>query len=138
MKTLTIEHIASYLPYGLKFKHMAGVTYSVECLTLYQDHWWVNLGLSGIRPSSLKNIRPALVPLDKLTDAQYAEVGRLIANDSAYAQNWLLEENYHGLVNFEEAIKAIQHLHSLRCDIYGLIPAGLAISALDLPENPYL
>jgi hypothetical protein len=132
MKTLTIEHICGYLPHELKA--MRGMEI-VSILSIDAEVDWVNLGTAKI--AKISNIKPILVPLDKLTDAQYAEVGRMVQNDSEYAKNWLSLGGYLGALNFEEAVQVITYLHSLRCDIYGLIPAGLAISAYDLPENPY-
>lgn len=134
MKTLTIEHIASYLPYGLKMNNQrTGRIYTMNALGFYtfgteeMTYDWVDLS----------ECKPILTPLDKLTDAQYVELGRIYGHEFVYAQDWFLKKNYLALVKFKEAVQVLQYLLSLRCDIYGLIPAGLAISAYDLPENPY-
>lgn len=135
MKTLTIEHLSGYAPFGLKVLH-GDFVMTVQWLMRYGCA--ADYDCDNSRETVMyEMVKPVLVPLDKLTDAQYAEVGRMVQNDSEYAKNWLSLGGYLGALNFEEAAQVLQYLHSLRCDIYGLIPAGLAISAYDLPENPY-
>jgi hypothetical protein len=161
MKKLTIEHICGYLPYGLK---ACAIVMAKKRIydeaetehTLFYDVTLVSLEkkdafAESSDPSTIhgmwmnaNGIKPILVPLDKLTDAQYAEVGAFIIGEGyadftrCKAGRFFCKNNGHGYsIDIQDVISITSYLHSIFADVHNLIPAGLAISAYDLPENPY-
>lgn len=127
MERLKIEHLAPYLPYGLKIKTNNQIrTLSIEILTTTENK--INNVLMGL------GHKPILRPLSDLTkpyknDATYAEfVGiRHIINDEVESEHYY----YDGASRYVH----IQHLTfsdfmilvENHFDVFGLIPNGLAI-----------
>ena len=141
-KAVTLEHLAFYLPYGLRiafFKH--GVQYrydKLNSLVINFNGACVNL------INSIRDIKPILRPLSDLTkeiehngekiNVQYLiDAIRLGVQpyqyiDSAYDIELNIEtEDYSQNIDLFDGYKIVQILLKYHFDIFGLIKQNLAI-----------
>lgn len=115
-KQLTIEHLAAYLPYGLKVAPIFG-GYAIL------DVENIDRVLAYNKP-----VKPILRPLSDLTK-------EITHNGEAFVPIYRIDEmgyRIHGLTLDGIGLLAMPYwvvckLHSWHFDIYGLIDAGLAI-----------
>jgi hypothetical protein len=158
MKTLTLEHLSAYLPYGLigQLKQYPNGT----CVKLgtylsnSERKWTIDMFVES-------SVLPILCPLSSLTETIWFE-GKEI-NPSEFIKDWYNEkyateiedleyyklENefalfgvFHSTEEKETEIiampyQAYQLLLKMKIDIFGLIEKGLAVDVNTLETNPY-
>lgn len=132
---LKIEHICGFLPYGLLC--MVRVKKGLRIALLG------SLTLENCDDVIKYKATPILIPLSKLSDEQYAEVGGIIMDAERHSsfktrdgKDWL-KGSMQPVMSPSTALKAIAYLHSIKADIHGLCAAGIAIDATTLETNPY-
>lgn len=135
---LKLEHLAPYLPYGLKVKLNLKVNniFTVIEMAVFVDGWGIRKkGSGGYFTNQNWYIKPILRPLSDLTkkDLKYLENSdpiELIGKgciDVDSATRMMAKENLNN----------IQYLCKRHFDIHGLIDDGLAINVNTLSVNPY-
>jgi hypothetical protein len=134
---LEVKHLAPYLPYGLKLVFENFPLHSKECphvriLELDCGHDF-NLYLQR------GHIKPILQPLSKLSNEDLIPIGLLIRDiekqKATYKDNIFAVEDAKAwirtgmkpVLSLLQAQRIMEHLYSIHADIFGLIPAGLAI-----------
>lgn len=136
---LKIEHLAAYLPYGLKIKPNQQEPEILRSIPfLFGEH---HLECGDNMAYELRHVNPLLIPLDKLTDEQYGEVGEIITGDGQpnilCGKHFAKKDGYSYDLDLSDAIALTDYLYSIKADIHGLITAGLAIDATALETHPY-
>lgn len=129
---LTIEHLAPYLPYGLKMYipkkyRFSGVNTDAKALELtgFQDDY-IKLGrIGGFYP--IGDFKPLLLPLSGLVPqlAEYLfDIGLYESIETA--TKWLED-----IIDFKAQLSfrynMCQKIFELHGDLFGLIPANLAL-----------
>lgn len=140
---LTIEHLAAYLPYGLKIiwndsKDIYGVTYENEADYQKKMYPLSTLIFTMGRRGDLE-WKPILLPLSDLTNEQLIPI-RLFIRDiekhnATYKDNIFAIEDAKAwirggmkpVLSLLQVKGIMEHLYSIHADIHGLIPANLAI-----------
>lgn len=133
---LTIEHLAKRLPYGV----IVAGDGKTPCLLTVNNY---NTFIDNYRKL------PVLFPIECLTreitvkGETFTPIGR-IKTLSPNTPNWDWIYNGHHDEVFEMNLResiieycVIEYFHRFHIDYEQLIPAGLAVSVFDLPENPY-
>lgn len=133
---LTIHHLAKRLPYGLKSAQSAK-TFGLD-KPLIKDVELSNVGnfIDGTTTAKI-----ALFPLSALTQEITLNGNSVvpieyISTSKADSQHTMKRVSYEQSLDVLETWK-MDRLLELHFDVDYLIPAGLAISVFDLPENPY-
>ena len=143
MKTLTLEHLFAYLPYGLmgQLKGYPNGTYVTlgTYLSNTERKWTIDMFIES-------GVLPILYPLSSLTETIWYE-GKEInpidwLEDTYYTLSLhkecerLLEEGDYVWINHMSYLLII-HLCKWKIDIFGLIEKGLAVDVNTLETNPY-
>jgi hypothetical protein len=160
MKTLTLEHLSAYLPYGVMAVDEYGQARIIdyEC----QSYTKTIVGLNHVLKSQTVQVncfKPILYPLSSLTETIWFE-GKEI-NPSDFIKDWYNEINateIDGLEHYsfkndfilfgtieptEETeiinlpYQAYQLLFKMKIDVFSLIEKGLAVDVNTLETNPY-
>jgi hypothetical protein len=143
METLTIEHLAAYLPYGLM-----GISNNDTIFRLGLSY---NMRGQGIEDRDIatfinSRIKPILYPLSSLTETIWFE-GKEICPIEWLEETYytlsihkecerLLEDDGYKWINHMSHLLVI-HLLRWRVDIFDLIPKGLAVDVNTLETKPY-
>lgn len=147
MEKLTLEHIAPYLPYGVKFKY---------------DEEFVSPQFRTLEPPTIdflmNNGKPVLYPLSEL-DKEFKHISytkqlepnldKIIPNE-LFKKHWFTKIRDDGHFSTDEGdgtatgyqwrscrIDIIFLLSEWKFDFMGLIEKGLAIDVNTLETNPY-
>lgn len=124
---LKIEHLAPYLPYGLKVKWGADIADLIglirDAVVLNGEFWMSS------QKTSIENIKPILRPLSDLTK-------EIEVNGEKFFPIKQLDA-YHNfsMMHYSDIVKdptrypytIVQRLLELHFDVFGLIPNNLAI-----------
>jgi hypothetical protein len=158
MNQLTIAHLSPYLPHGLQmiFQSKVGRIVALEGLTHTKGFAATVSTSGGTMWLNSSGFKPLLRPLSNLTKEinhrgdKFAPVDRMYAIASSETErsfvNVLLHLKRYESDDIDKTHKDIfsrapYSMHCYACehhfDVFGLIPAGLAISIHDLTENPY-
>lgn len=139
MNKLTIHHVAKRLPYGVigVSKHEAFYRLSTFCSM--KGHGIEDKTIDIFLDAGF--IKPVLFPLSALTqeitvNGNYIKPIEYISTSKADSQQTMKRVAYGQSLDVLETWK-MDRLLELHFDVDSLIPAGLAISVFDLPENPY-
>lgn len=138
---LEIHHVAKRLPYGLKvqFRNDKGdnITEVIEGLVHERNETWVATEKNGMY---LQECKPILFPSDSINQKilikgqEFCPLD-LIYKDFESVQEWNKKQiKYHFCKIPLEIIDKFLEWH---IDTDNLIEKGLAISVLELTENPY-
>lgn len=137
---LQLKHLAPYLPYGLKL-----VPNNYRSIAGGYGYYHRELDIDALSNCNIDDLKPILRPMSDLTKAMLREAGfdthidyltnelQNDANDSRVDGNgkklWRVESAPYEMVAF---------LFANHFDVFGLIPAGLAINLneLDHATNP--
>lgn len=138
---LTLQHLAPYLPYGLKCKLDTGEI--EQLLGLEQEFespdWGAMFKEFGTWP--LDRIKPILHPLSDLTKEITVNRETFKPRDIILSQlNHVLTSSI--IDNINESVihldyTIVQKLFEWKFDVFGLIELGLAIDVNTLEVNPY-
>lgn len=144
MKELELNHLAPYLPYGLKLMNKYSLT--PETLISCDDVYATLFGLykTVSEQYSYDEIKPILYPLDYLTK-------EITHNGETFVPIEFIEDKYFTLNYVERLERCIEdsrylvhldyllitHLIEWRFDIFNLIEDGLAIPVTE-DFNPYI
>jgi hypothetical protein len=116
MKKLELKHLASYLPYGLKFKDSYADDVSIYTLSSNQlSHW---------ESGHIKPFLPILRPLSQLTQEIEHNGERFVPMDLLAEDSCFYFDNKFVLAQPYWVIEKLLEWHF---DIYGLIDNNLAI-----------
>lgn len=124
MEKLTLEHLAGYLPYGLKIR------------TSYDDFKTINNSKTMVAQDLgrlIKNInnfkfKPILRPLSDLTENEMNVLSNLHSDRGKKVEKLSDLTFYYGNVTDLEEIKNVfNYLYKKHFDIHGLIDKNLAI-----------
>ena len=139
-KELTIEHLAAYLPYGVRCVYQTGngmgehssVIESIDISRpfAFGTPLWPN--------NDIKRCKLLLRPLSQLTEViehngeRFVPIVAIIAMKAGWV-DWLTDERDSWMAHYDTEgyfgrlpYKIIVYLHSLHFDTFGLIEAGLA------------
>ena len=113
---LELKHLAPYLPYSLKYLYNDEIL-ELDGLDVNGDAFNCDMG-----ETPFENIKPILRPLSDLTKVNGFSLSDMISH--GYHNPFWLPENFE--------VKYLMHLDfeklvSWHFDVFGLIPAGLAI-----------
>lgn len=136
MKKLTIEHLAAYLPYGVKCVYQTGNGMGEHTDTLnsidFSKPWIFATSLWPI--NRVEHCKLILRPISDLTSEITHNGETFVPNERMLSDLSVDRESIHYLMEmFEVGIgyqvewQIIQKLHSWHFDTFGLIEAGLAI-----------
>lgn len=145
MKELTKEQLSAYLPFELKFSdnsELFSIDLDNELMLLNSDE-----GISNHR-MDWRIIKPVLFPIESI--AKEIEIGgeRFVPIEKlrSYFYNVYLEIGISGKLNMKGVNETFistdctlsihSYLYKWKIDIFGLIPAGLAIPVTE-EFNPY-
>lgn len=152
---LELKHLSPYLPYGLKVKILnykcdyVGIEYSeANGFYLIGDDFFITYN-GGSTGKSISDFKPILRPLSdfntKWMNAEQMSEWMAIKNDSAFwfdsiefneYVNLLIRFSDHQSVSINfEVMPVLNFLHKHHFDIFGLIPAGLAISKNEIDNQ---
>jgi hypothetical protein len=132
---LEIKHLAPYLPYRLKMNY--GV-HNPELIGIYGDYTiYLKYNDGRIKDQDISNYKPILYPLEYLT--KEIEVNREKFVPSEKIAVHLFEYDFLAMVINRKNTKGIpfwvvQKLFEWHFDVFGLIPAGLAIDINTLKD----
>jgi len=156
MKKLTIEHLAPYLPYGLKFSSIGGKFAYMGVNGCYKDNLSSfgngNIGRDISFQSLIRDFKPILRPLSDLTkeieyngtftpkDELFHIWCEYCNADSMKSDNQLSFDVAYWIPREPLKIKwwpkwMTDKLFEWHFDIFNLIPDGLAIDINTLPTN---
>lgn len=129
---LTLEHLAPYLPHGLKILKGNGFT---QTLSIYDKGEGSNMSVLNVIQGLAK---PLLIPLSELNGQNYIDFGEWV-----FGQHF---QDFHGIGEafgyLERIWKSpitdwpyglLNELISLQYDVFGLIESGLALNKLSQP-----
>jgi hypothetical protein len=133
MKKLTLEHLAPYLPYGLKMK-VCDPFYKYEIMTLCDASGLSNIGISTVIDEP-QDFKPILRPLSDLTKKIEDNGNKFVPIDYINQHYLKCTIDKDGIVNdgidkYEILFLPyclIKELLQLHFDVFGLIEKGLAI-----------
>ena len=158
MKTLTLEHLSAYLPYGLmgQLKSYPNGTYVTldTYLSNSERKWTIGMFVES-------SVLPILYPLSSLTETIWYEGKEISPID--FIKDWYNEKyateiddlEYYALENefalfgaVHETLQseaeiiampyqAYQLLFKMKIDVFSLIEKGLAVDVNALETNPY-
>lgn len=138
MEKLTIEHLAPYLPYQLKFKHPLG---QFEMIGLKNEQTGVVFNYKGDTLSTyFYEVQPILRPISDLKNPPndgsdyYSFITKLnvecaLVNDATFDTDldFYTPENNSDYFSLLEALRVYNWLIKNHFDVFGLIEKGLAI-----------
>ncbi len=136
---LELKHLAAYLPYGLKFRISEGKIFNLNANHIFNNHTGNYKGLDKgakiiLRPLSdlTKEIEVGgerFVPIEKLCDLYSPKFHNSYQNDKC--AGFVYGFAAHDVLNlkniFENKYWQVEKLFEWHFDVFGLIPAGLAI-----------
>jgi hypothetical protein len=146
METLTLEHLSAYLPYGLMGQSKDG--------TIFRLGLNYSMRGCGIEDKTIgmfveSQFKPILYPLSSLTNEQIVDLGLIFREIDPHnatlkdkifavedARGWL-RGGMKPVMSLGQCQKAMNHLYSIKADIFNLIPKGLAVDVNTLETNPY-
>lgn len=120
---LELKHLAPYLPYGVRF----GLTSSKNqfvCtgLTIHEDGIMAHHKKGSSNVSLEKYYKPILRPLSDLNQPHFSVLRRITSRFEIGDHVW-----FSGAINLNDLNKVQSYLLEHHFDVFGLIPAGLAI-----------
>lgn len=148
METLTLEHLSAYLPYGLK-----GISkeenLGIETVKGFQIQSVSIELITDFDYLQILDFKPILYPLSSLTNEQIVDLGLIFREIDPHnatlkdkifaiedARSWLTG-GMKPVMSLGQCQKAMNHLYSIKADIFNLIPKGLAVDVNTLETNPY-
>lgn len=132
---LEIKHLAPYLPYGLKFKSL--ITHEIDELKMVNlkkgfyggNQDYIVEEEEGIICHSIKEIKPILRPLSDLTKEIEIDGVKFVPvfHTKELKEDFILSGDESYFYNCMDLYEDFQKLFTWHFDVFGLIPAGLAI-----------
>jgi hypothetical protein len=148
MKTLTIEHLSAYLPYGVNVMYESfNGDVATACLNgvekygnTYDDEWDVYLGDKNVNSGRRDKrhdvkIKPLLRPLSQLTETIEHNGERLVPSLRIDDMGCRVHSlTYDGIGVFALPYWVVCELHHFHFDTFGLIESGLAEPIPSIPQ----
>ena len=135
MKTLTIEHLSAYLPYGLKVSHGDSILPMTADSNDIGAKWISIGGILRINSLCRTQWKPLLRPLSQLTETIEHNgemfVPSLRIDDMGYRVHPL---TYESIGVFALPYWVVCELHHFHFDTFDLIESGLAEPIPSIPQ----
>lgn len=145
---LEMKHLAPYLPYGVKGQFDALGTLEVTAIEInkgikgYDDNVDITSrrGLIKSDTVDISNFKPLLIPLTQLNGQAYVDfaewvLGQQFVIMQGINEAFLYLESLQSKLISDWPYAIVVELISMHFDVFGLIPAGLALSATEIEDN---
>lgn len=136
METLKIEHIAPYLPYGLKVQRITKLAEQIgtehETDIMEVDKYGGDF-LEQIIENSNKNWSAKPLLTKELSEEQKENIAKIIFDENELEDvniTYIMDDWHNDLLHLSPScnLKVLDYLNSIHYDYRGLIDKGLAIS----------